>query len=197
MSITPLDIQQKRFRAVWRGLDRAEVDGFLNLIASEFEALNRELNELREDTHRQRRHLDEYRSREAAIKETMITAQRVTEEITENAKKEAEIIIGRAELEAEKLVEQAQERLTELLRDIADAKRQRVQLRSELRGVLDTHRRLLDIADDAEARPKVEENLAVMRRPASVAPLGKAEGFAEAEDADVQEMPRTVPGRSS
>lgn len=196
MSITPLDIQQKRFRAVWRGLDRAEVDGFLNLIASEFEALNRELNELREDTHRQRRLLDEYRSREAAIKETMITAQRVTEEITENAKKEAEIIIGRAELEAEKLVEQAQERLTELLRDIADAKRQRVQFRSELRGVLDTHRRLLDIADDAEARPKVEENLAVMRRPAPVAPLGKAEGFAEAEDADVQEMPRTVPGRS-
>src|SRR5690606_8278989 len=100
MHITPLDIQQKRFRMAWRGLDKAEVDAYLNLVASELEKLTGELNSMREDQRRQKRLIDEYREREQALKETMITAQRVTEEITQNAKKEADIIIGRAELEA-------------------------------------------------------------------------------------------------
>ena len=82
MSITPLDIQQKRFRLAWRGFEKSEVDGFLNLVASEVECLNRELNELREEHNRQNRLLEEHRSREQAIKETMVTAQKVTDEIT-------------------------------------------------------------------------------------------------------------------
>jgi cell division initiation protein len=194
MSITPLDIQQKRFRTAWKGLDRSEVDHFLNLIASEIETLNRELNELREDTSRQRRLLDEYRAREGAIKETMITAQRVTEEITDNAKKEADIIIGRAELEAEKLVEGAQERLTEILGDIAEAKRQRTVVLSELRGVVDTHTKLINLAEESAERPAMEENLAVMRRPQQVQPVAPLDEASEVDDADVQELPRTAPG---
>jgi cell division initiation protein len=195
MSITPLDIQQKRFRTSWKGLDRSEVDHFLNLIASEIETLNRELNELREDTSRQRRLLDEYRAREGAIKETMITAQRVTEEITDNAKKEADIIIGRAELEAEKLVEGAQERLTEILGDIAEAKRQRTMMLSELRGVVDAHVKLISLAEQSAERPAMEEKLAVMRRPQQVQPVAPLGESADVDDADVQELPRTAPGR--
>ena len=171
MSMTPLDIQQKRFPTAWRGLDKAEVDRFLHLAASEFEALIREVNELREEQSRTKRLLDEYQARDEAIKETMITAQRVTEEITDNAKKEADIIMGRAELEAEKLLEGAQARLTELLRDIGEAKRQRVQLLSELSGVLETHQKLIALARaEEDAAPKVEENLAVMRRVAPPPP---------------------------
>lgn len=165
MHITPLDIQQKRFRAAWRGLDKAEVDAFLNLVASELEKLTSELNALREDQRRQKRLIDEYREREQALKETMITAQRVTEEITQNAKKEADIIIGRAELEAEKLLENAQERLTELLGDIGELKRQRAQFLGQLKGVVETHQKLIRVAEDEDLRGhNLEENLAVMRK---------------------------------
>lgn len=163
MSITPLDIQQRSFRTHWRGLDRTEVDAFLNLVANEFETLTREVNELREDQRHQGQMLSEYRAREQAIQDTMITAQRVTEEITDSAKKEADIIIGRAELEAEKLLEAAQERLTQILGDISESKRQRAQFLSQLKGVVETHQRLISIAD--EETGGVEDNLAVMRRP--------------------------------
>jgi len=165
MRITPLDIQQQRFRARWRGLDKAEVDAFLHLVATEFEARNRELSELREEQRHHKRLVEDYREREEAIKETMITAQRVTGEITEAAKKEADIIIGRAELEAEKIVEHAQGRLTELLSDIAELKRQRAQLVGQLRGVIGTHTKLLDVIEREESGPKLEENLTVMRKP--------------------------------
>lgn len=168
MHITPLDIQQKRFRESWRGLDKSEVDSFLNLVAAEFEKLMTEMNLLRENERRQARLLETFHEREQALKETMLTAQRVTEEITVNARKEADIIIGRAELEAEKIVESAQERLTELLQEIAELKRQRVMFMQQIRGVVETHVKLLEIADESDGQPKIEENLAVMKRPRRV-----------------------------
>jgi cell division initiation protein len=166
MRMTPLDIQQQRFRARWRGLDKSEVDAFLHLIAAEFEGMNREISELRDEQRHHKRLVEEYREREEALKETMITAQRVTEEITKAAKKEADIIIGRAELEAERIVEHAQGRLTEVLSDIAELKRQRAQFLGQLRGMLGTHNRLLDVIEREDGGgPKVEENVTVMRKP--------------------------------
>ena len=34
MKITPLDIQKETFRTVWRGLDEAEADTFLEIVAT-------------------------------------------------------------------------------------------------------------------------------------------------------------------
>jgi cell division initiation protein len=163
MSITPLDIQQKRFRTTMRGFAPGDVDAFLNLVAAEFEKMNAERIRLAEDNERQQRMIDEYRDREAALKETMITAQRVTEEIKDSAKKEAEIIIGRAELDAERLLEQAQDRMTELLGEIAELKRQKVQFLEQLKGVIRSHEKLVELAETGDG---IEENLTVMRRPA-------------------------------
>jgi cell division initiation protein len=88
----------------------------------------------------------------------------VTEEIKKSADKEADIIIGRAELEAERIQEQAVQRRSDLLLEIAELKRQRAQFMAMLRGMLNTHAKLLDVAED-DTSQKVEENLAVMRRP--------------------------------
>jgi cell division initiation protein len=173
MAITPLDITQQRFRTkLGGGLDKAEVDAFLSAVAAEVEKLIRENNELKEEQRTMRRLLDDYRAREEALKETMITAQRVTDEIKKGAEKEADIIIGRAELEAERIQEQAVQRRSALLADISELKRQRTELIVQLRGVIATHNRLLDVAEQEEQHaPKVEDNLAVMRkRPAPIAP---------------------------
>lgn len=45
--VTPLDIQRKEFRRVFRGYDEQEVDEFLDRIAVELERLSRENEELR------------------------------------------------------------------------------------------------------------------------------------------------------
>lgn len=185
MRITPLDIQQQRFRTVWRGLDKAEVDAFLNTVAAEFEGLVREVNDLKEEQRRQRRVIDEHKERENALKETMITAQRVTDEIQRAAKKEADIILGRAELEAERIVEAAQARLTELLRDIGELKRQRAQFLAQLKSLIHTHEKLLEVAaqeeQEAARAGMIEEKLAVMKRrerPSAPAPVRTDEGEA-------------------
>jgi cell division initiation protein len=165
MPLSPLDIQQQRFRVRFGGgLDKAEVDAFLNLVATEMEKLIRDNAELREEHRATRRLLEDYRAREDALKETMITAQKVTEDIKRAAEKEADIIVGRAELDAERLVERAQERLTELLTDIAELKRQRAQFLAQTKGIVDQHRALLAVASEDEGAHRLEENLAVLRR---------------------------------
>jgi cell division initiation protein len=164
MALTPLDIQQQRFRSRFGGgVDKNEVDAFLHLVATEFEKLHRENNELRDDERTSKRMLEDYRAREETLKETMVTAQKVTDEIKRAATKEAEIIVGRAELEAEKILERAQERLTDLLRDIGELKRQRAQLLSQLKATIDQHRALVAVAED-EGAHGLEENLAVLRK---------------------------------
>jgi cell division initiation protein len=136
----------------------------LNLVASELEKLIRDNAELREEQRATRRLLEDYRAREDALKETMITAQKVTEDIKRAAEKEADIIISRASLDAERLVERAQERLTELLTDIAELKRQRAQFLAQTKAVVDQHRALLAVAAEDEGAHRLEENLAVLRR---------------------------------
>jgi len=164
MKITPLDIQQQRFRTAWRGLDRAEVDAFLNLVASEVEGLTRENHELKEDQRRQRNMLDQFREREQALKETMITAQKITDDIKHSARKDAEIVVGQAELEAEKILQNAHNRLISIIDDIHELKRQRAILRSGLQGVLETHQKLLELHKEEELDTRnIEEKLKVLR----------------------------------
>jgi cell division initiation protein len=163
MKITPLDIQQQRFRSTWRGLDRAEVDAFLNLVASEVESLLRENHDVKEDLRRTRNMLDQFREREQALKETMITAQKITDDIKHAARKDAEIIVGQAELEAEKILQNAHSRLISIIDDIHELKRQRAVLKQNLKGLIETHQKLLEVQEqeDPEVRG-IEEKLKVM-----------------------------------
>jgi len=143
MKITPLDIHQKRFDRVLRGFDRQEVEAFLGLVAAEFEALVKETLALREEAQRKDEIIAEYRSRERALQETLIAAQKASEEIRESARKEAEITIAEAELQAEKIVQGAHSRFMRIVDDINELKRQRVQFESSVRSLVESHLKLL------------------------------------------------------
>jgi len=164
MHLTPLDIQQKKFTTKLRGFDPQEVDAFLSLISSELESSNAEAARLRDEVERQTRVIESFQQREDALKETMLTAQKVTEDMKEAAKKEADIIVGRAELDAERLVESAQDRLTELFSDIQELKRQKTQFTMQLRGILKTHEKLIEMGEESAGK-SIEENVKVMRKP--------------------------------
>ena len=152
MKITPLDITQKSFGRAMRGFDRQEVEAFLALVASEFEGLVKEVQALRDDARRKDEDITELRSRERALQETMITAQKACEEIRESARKEAEITLSEAELQAEKIVQSAHQRYLRVVDDINEVKRQRVQFEAGLRSLVDAHSKLL--ATFAEGGPE-------------------------------------------
>jgi cell division initiation protein len=144
MNITPLDITQKSFGRSFRGLDPEEVAAFLALVASEFEGLVKELNALREESRRKSDELVEHRGRERSLQETLVAAQRASEEIREAARKEAEITQADAELQAEKIVQGAHQRFLRIVDDINELKRQRVQFEAGVKSLAEGHLRLLE-----------------------------------------------------
>ena len=156
MKITPLDITQKSFGRAMRGFERQEVEAFLALVASEFEGLVKEVLGLRDDARRKEEEIAEHRSRERALHETMITAQKACEEIRESARKEAEITLSEAELQAEKIVQSAHQRYLRVVDDINEMKRQRVQFEAELRSLVDAHVKLLETFSQGGPEARVE-----------------------------------------
>jgi cell division initiation protein len=152
MKITPLDITQKSFTRAMRGFDRGEVEAFLGLVASELEGVLKELQGLRDGSRRKDEEIAELRSRERALQETMITAQKACEEIREAARKEAEITLSEAELQAEKIVQSAHQRYLRIVDDVNELKRQRVAFEAGVRSLVDRHTKLLDaFGDGADA----------------------------------------------
>jgi cell division initiation protein len=164
MNITPLDITQKQFRRVFRGLDPEEVEAFLALVALEFEGLVKDVLALREDNHRKAEDIAEFRSRERALQETLVAAQKASEEIRDSARKEAEITISDAELQAEKIVQGAHSRFLRIVDDINELKRQRIQFETNVRTLVESHGKLLD----AFREPAREEAVQFMPRKRAV-----------------------------
>ncbi len=144
MKMTPLDIRQKRFEVGMRGYAKKEVEGFLELTATEFEEVVRDNISLKEEVKRVQLRLDQYIEREKMLQERMVTAQRISEDIKVQARKEADITLGDAELQAEKIIAGANNRLVELVKDINELKRQKVQFQSQVESVIEAHRKLLE-----------------------------------------------------
>ena len=144
MKISPLDIQQQQFKGkMLGGLDPNDVDAFLQTVAAEMESLIRENNELKEQQARSDRELVTMGEKEKDLRETMLAAQRITEDMKANARKEADLIVSEAELKAERIVADADRRLVEIKVHIEEMRRQKIQFESSIRALLDSFARQL------------------------------------------------------
>lgn len=144
MKMTPLDIRQKRFEMALRGYSKKEVEGFLELVAGEFEEVVRENISLKEELKRTQASLELHIDREKTLQETMVTAQRISEDVKATARKEAEVLIAQAELQADKIVAGANDRMVSIVKELGELKRQKVQFESHLEALIDSHSKLLD-----------------------------------------------------
>ncbi len=145
MELSPLEITQREFARKFRGLDPEEVHTFLEQIAEEMTRLAQENTDRTAQIQRLEAQLRVHQEREESLRNTLITAQKMTEEIKANAKREADLIVKEGELNAERLLEQAHRKLAQVQVEIGELKRQRDVFAAKLRGLLKTHLELLDI----------------------------------------------------
>jgi cell division initiation protein len=157
MTITPLDIQQQQFKTRFRGFDVREVDTFLEQMADVFESLQSENKKLREEINRLKLESRGYKEREETFKRAVLNSQKVLEQMKQNARKSAELVIADAEIKAEKILSRAQNRLEQLHEDIAELKRQRMQIEVQIRSIIESHSKLLEIGKE-EAGIREEED---------------------------------------
>ncbi len=158
MRITPMDIRQQQFTVrMFRGFDVQEVDTFLEDLAADYEALLKENSLLKEQLQALEERTRGLEDREKVLQETLMTTQRVVEEMKENARREASLLVREAELQSEKIVDAARASEAMIQNEIAQLKRTRRQLAEALRSTVDMYQRLLEQDLKADANPDAKD----------------------------------------
>lgn len=153
--LTPLEIQKQTFSRTIKGYNPDEVRAYLHLVAEEIERLVRENDRYMRETAMLREDLEDHSNRERILKDTLLSAQKVAEDLTTNARKEAELIVKDAELLADRVIGQAMHRVADLEKAIGDLKIERRAARNKLQGTLDTIQQMivLDAEEEANEMP--------------------------------------------
>lgn len=202
MRISPIDIQQKQFKSRPFGYEKTGVDQFLEMLAEELERLIGKNQNLQESLDRVNATLSEMREREETLKETLVTTQKITEELKSTARREVDVMMAEAEIKSERLMHNAEERRGQLIEEIQEIKRQKIDFEVSLRGLLEKHIRMIDLntvaldAPDADARMLEEPLPFVEKKDATVEEAyAEAGGPTEApvEEAEFDEAEPLVP----
>lgn len=168
MRIAPVDIRNQQFKKVVRGADPEEVRIFLGIVADEMEKLVNDERDLEQKVAALEGQVDEYRKVEMALRDTLLTAERVSSESRENSRKEAELLLRDAELKAERILDDASRRASELRREIVDLKNQKDIYVARLRSLVETQLKMLrfhsvDMEEQEEAITKFTESQRALR----------------------------------
>jgi cell division initiation protein len=146
MRITPHDIRQQQFTVrMFRGFDPQEVDAFLEDVADDYESLLKENQLLKEQIAAQEERSRGVIEREKNLQDTLVTTQRLIDEMKGAAKREADLIVREAELRGEKAVEAARGEEARIRVEIQAIKRLRRQLVEEFGATMERYHRLLSI----------------------------------------------------
>jgi cell division initiation protein len=172
MRITPLDVRKQEFRKGMRGLDPDEVYAFLATVADEYEAALNDNKALRERLLELDDKVQEYRTIERTLRDTLVTAERVTVESKDNARREASLIVKEAQIQAERALRDISSEAVRLRQEIQRLRSQRDAYVAKMRVVAESHVKFIesaerdfhsdddlppDIAPAAPAAPRVEE----------------------------------------
>lgn len=110
--ITPQDIREKVFEAVvFNGYDKSEVDDFLDTVAGDLSALIKENAAMKAKMKVLVDKIEEYRENESALNMAMLSAQKLSVQIENDARARATAIVNGAEAQAAATLSSIDERL--------------------------------------------------------------------------------------
>jgi cell division initiation protein len=173
MNVSPLDLRQQRFKVRLRGFDQVEVVSFLAAVAEDYEQALRETDRLRQELARAEAALNEHRDHEKNLRNTLMTAQKLSDEIREHASEEARRIVREAEGRADLLLEKTQLRLDDVQREIDGLRLKRREVETSIESTIQTLRNTLEYIRERDAHEGEERLLLHRPRPAVDVPHGE------------------------
>src|SRR5947208_1283046 len=173
MNVSPLDLRQTRFRSAFRGFDRVEVTTFMAAVADDYEQALRETDKLRQDVARLDGIVKEQREHEQSLKSTLMTAQKLSEDIKSNAEQDARRIVNEAEGRSQLLLDKTQARLEDIQREIDGLKLKRRDVETSIEAHISTLRNTLEFVREQEARERDDKIL--FHRPRQAEPIESRE----------------------
>ena len=163
MHVTPLDLRQQQFRTVMRGFDRDEVVAFLAEVADDYEKALQEAERLRQQVTHLESVIAEHKEHERDLRNTLLTAQRLSDDIRDNAHKQAAAIVKDGETRANLVLDKAQARLEDIQREIDGMRMKRRESETAVEAIITTLRSTLDFIREQDARDR--DDRIVVHRP--------------------------------
>ena len=168
-NVSPLDLRQQRFRKSFRGFDKVEVTAFLVAVADDYEQALRETDKLRQELMRVDAVLNEHREQEKNLQNTLMTAQKLSDDIKANAEQEAKRVLHEAAGRSDLLLEKTQARLEDIQREIDGLKLKRMDVETSIEANITTLKNTLEFVREQEARERDEKIL--LHRPRHAEPI--------------------------
>lgn len=157
ITVTPLDLRQAKFSTTMRGFDKVEVTALLEEGAAGYDQALRENERLRQDIARLEGSLNQFRELEGSLKSTLMSAQKVADDMRENAQKEASRIVREAEGQAELLMQKTQARVEDVQREIDGLRLKRRETEAGLESIIAALQHSLEFVREQEQRERTEK----------------------------------------
>ena len=160
--ITAMDIERQEFKRKVRGVDPEEVALYLRSVAEEVERLNLDNAKLLEENGRLSRQVEEHKEREQTLQQTLVTAQKMSEELQERSRAQADQMVHEARIKVERTLQESQDQLARLEAEISRARLDRDLFEKRLETTIDEHQKMLE--SRRKEREVSPDNVTPMRR---------------------------------
>lgn len=187
---TPREIRDTEFERVSRGYKVEDVDGFLSHLADQIEQLMAQKAESDRQLAAASERLEQYRQEEGALRNAMISAERLKENILAEATQQQEILLRDAQQKADRIVGDVESKIEREEATLAALKQQVAAFKSEVLNIYKSHLELL--SDLPNERSDTDYEHLVMEQPApAVAPRAYSAPVAPIEPI-AQEIPAPI-----
>jgi cell division initiation protein len=144
MSLTPVEIRHVKLNRRLVGYDREAVDRLLEEIAASFEDAWRERADLRDEIERLESELQRGREIEEALRSTLLSAERIADELRARAHREADLIVEEARARAREITGSGEAEQERVHAEIRRLRALEAEVRAEYRAFLSAALERLD-----------------------------------------------------
>src|SRR4051794_2223565 len=151
MALTPVEIRRLHPPTRFFGYNRGHTDGLFDEIAASFEDVWRERADLADKVEQLETDLVRYKELESLLRTTLISAERASAELKEQARREAELILTEARTEARRLQREA---FVENERLLVESRKLKLAMRIALESLDD----VAPDGDDVKEQPEAADD---------------------------------------
>ncbi len=152
------EIKEMDFSKSLSGYKKSEVNMFLQEIAEQTDAMQKQISRLQDKIETQNKQLDKIEEQKNLLKRTLVLAEKLKDETLANAKSEANNIIKDAEISSRKKIQKAKDYLSILEHELINLKEQKKQFASkfkiQLKTMLENIEQFQQEKSDEEAAPE-------------------------------------------
>ena len=165
MRVSKIDLLNKQFSRRMFGYSRMEVDQFMLVLAEVLGNAADSQKGLRKKIKQLEQSVKEYQQRDETLRDTLMSTQKMVDDLKVTASREAQLIIDEARSKADDTVQKGHNRLAQIHEEIEGLKRQRTQFEIQLKGLLKSHLSMMEMDDpEKEKTEQLESKLKFLKK---------------------------------